>query len=279
MQPGEAYRYDNTIDPIIHFLFHSATTTVAATCNKLLWFPVCCHALEHCHFPILFSSSISLSVHPLSTIPHTLPSTHPLHTSPSTSHPFTPPLASTPHPLHSSPPHLIPPHLLPLTQSHQRIQLVPLSNYSPNVSSDEYGLSDNEHPEHLYSLGKFVAVTPHRRGLIPSPSGGSPTPQRRGTQSATTTDPKWIPPSVQQDSRDACSSPDVKRKKDRNRHPVKTKRSKTFQASSSSQAEFQRNVSGLMEESEQAVMVTTSETSETSLQATHGSHDNYTELL
>jgi len=202
----------------------------------------CLLSVEHCHFPILFSSP----VHPLFTIPHNSPIHSSLHTSPSTSHPFTLP-----------PPYLIPPHLLLLVQSHQRIQLVPLSNYSPNVSSDEYGLSDNEHPEHLYSLGKFVAVTPHRRGLIPSPSGGSPTPRRRGTQSATTTDPKWIPPSVQQDSRDACSSPDVKqKKKGRNHPPARTKRSHTFQASSSSQTNLQGNVSRLVEESEQAVMVT-----------------------
>ena len=251
-------RYDSTNDPIIPFIFSTQQP-------QLLLPPV----TNYCGFLFAATRAVSLP-NPLQFISlSTLyNSTHfPLHSSP-------------PHfPLHISCLHTSPsiPHLL--VQSHQRIQLVPLCNYSPNVSSDEYGLSDNEHPEHLYSLGKFVAVTPHRRGLIPSPSSGSPTPQRRGTQSATTTDPKWIPPSVQQDSRDACSSPDVKRKKDRNHHPVKTKRSKTFQASSSSQAEFQRNVSGLMEESEQAVMVTTSETSETSLKAAHGSHDNYTELL
>ncbi len=81
---------------------------------------------------------------------------------PSPSSPFLPPSPFPP----SSP------------QRQHRVQLVPLSPYG---SSDEHTLSDSEHPEHLYSLGRFVSVNPLTRDGLPQ--GNIPLPVRRATHS------------------------------------------------------------------------------------------------
>lgn len=62
-------------------------------------------------------------------------------------------------------------------QQRNHVHLVPLALHSPEPSSDEYGLSDGEHPTHLYSLGKFVrspassgkGVLVGKRSLVASP--------------------------------------------------------------------------------------------------------------
>ena len=128
----------------------------------------------------------------------------------------------------------------PPSQSSQRIQLIPLSNFSPNTSADEHCLSDNEHPEQLYSLGKFVAVTPqYQNQLPPAPHGKHPA-GRRGTQSATTADPRWTPALL--DSGDTMSSPEVKRKKGRSYLPQKGQRSHTFSTNRTNEQENVRTI-------------------------------------
>lgn len=127
----------------------------------------------------------------------------------------------------------------PPSQSSQRIQLIPLSNLSPNTSADEHCLSDTEHPEHLYSLGRFVAVTPQYQSQLPVPQGKT-LPLRRGTQSATMADPRWTP--VLLDSGDSVSSPEVKRKKGRSYLPHKGQRSHTFTTNHSNKQENVRTV-------------------------------------
>ena len=128
----------------------------------------------------------------------------------------------------------------PPSQSSQRIQLIPLSNFSPNTSADEHCLSDNEHPEQLYSLGKFVAVTPQYQSQLPPAPHGKIPAGRRGTQSATTADPRWTP--VLLESADNVSSPEVKRKKGRSYLPQKGQRSHTFSANRSDEQEDVRTI-------------------------------------
>lgn len=54
------------------------------------------------------------------------------------------------------------------------MQLIPLSNESPNQSQDEHVLSEHEPNDHLYSLGRFISTTNSgSRFLIPENNTGS----------------------------------------------------------------------------------------------------------
>lgn len=63
-----------------------------------------------------------------------------------------------------------------MIQGEHHLELVPLSNESPNHSQDEYVAAENEPNNHLYSLGRFVHTGLHSRRLMVHQSQSTESP-------------------------------------------------------------------------------------------------------